>query len=378
MSNINDYLRWRGDIPINKNFNINDLDNLVLARFSYLIFNKIDMNSVETIESISAKMKDFDNESFRYNGDKEMITLLGQSPRFKNMLVTDFIEITDLKAEKQFSAITIHISEKELYVSFIGTDNSIVGWKEDFNMAFMESVPAQLEGEKYLKMVSKKYPKSKIRIGGHSKGGSIAIFSAVTATKEIQNKIINVCNYDGPGLGKEILDNIVDSDIIKKLHTFIPQDSVIGRILEHKEKCSIVKSIEKGLYQHDIFSWQVLRDNFIYVDNVTSNSQFINNSISTWLKSTSAEQRKIFFDGVFQLFYSSEASTFSELSASLGSNIPTFIKTYRELSDEEKKLITTMLKEFGKIYMSNFKQSEKLKLRSFENDYHLGKLFSKS
>ena len=122
MSNINDYLRWRGDIPINKNFNINDLDNLVLARFSYLIFNKIDMNSVETIESISAKMKDFDNESFRYNGDKEMITLLGQSPRFKNMLVTDFIEITDLKAEKQFSAITIHISNEEMYLSFVGTD----------------------------------------------------------------------------------------------------------------------------------------------------------------------------------------------------------------------------------------------------------------
>lgn len=170
MANINDYLIWRGDLPINSICKFNEIDSMILARFSYLLFNKIKMQKEETIASISNKMKDFDNEEFRYNGDKEMINHLGQSDRFKNMLVTDFIEINDKKTEKQFSAITVHISNKELYVSFIGTDNSIIGWKEDFNMAFMHEIPAQLEGLKYLKYIATKYPESKIRIGGHSKG----------------------------------------------------------------------------------------------------------------------------------------------------------------------------------------------------------------
>ena len=377
MSNINDYLMWRGDIPINTTFEFNEIDNMILARFSYLIFNKINMKSLETIESISMKMKDFDNEEFRYNGDKEMITLLGQSARFKDMVVTDFVENTDLKAEKQFSAITVHISNDELYVSFIGTDNSIVGWKEDFNMAFMESVPAQLEGVKYLEMIASKYPESKIRIGGHSKGGSIAIFSAVSAVKETQDRIISVCNYDGPGLDREVIENTENKDIINKMHTYLPQDSVIGRILNHKEQCSVVKSIEKGLYQHDIFSWQVLRDKLLVVDNLTDNSELINNTISTWLKQTTPEQRKIFFDGIFQVFYSSDASTFSELSGSLASNIPTFIRTYREISEDDRKVITKMLKEFGKVYMSNFKQNQMLKFENFESNHHIGNLFNK-
>ena len=173
MSNINDYIKWRGDLEL-KCSPFNEVDNIILARFSYLIFNKIDLLPKETIASISEKMVHFTNDQFRYNGDKEMITSLGKSSRFKAMYITDFTENIDSVSEKQFSAITIHISDNELYVSFLGTDNSIVGWKEDFNMAFMQPVPAQIAGKEYLEKVAKKYPNKKIRIGGHSKGGSVA------------------------------------------------------------------------------------------------------------------------------------------------------------------------------------------------------------
>ena len=115
MANINDYLLWRGDIPINRNFKFNEIDSMILARFSYLLFNKIDIKPVETVESVSNKMKDFDND------------------------------------EKQFAAITVHISDEEMYISYIGTDSTLYGWKEDFNMAFMDDVPCQLAGREYLR-----------------------------------------------------------------------------------------------------------------------------------------------------------------------------------------------------------------------------------
>ena len=176
MSSINDYIKWRGDLKLSSEHKFNELDSLILARFSYLIFHKIEMNKVETIESISKKMAHFKNNEFLFNGDKEMITLLGKSRRFKDLKVTDYVRNNSKKEEQQFSALVIHISKKSLYISFVGTDENLYGWKEDFNMAFMDEVPCQKLGTSYLTQIAQKYWYKKIRIGGHSKGGNIALY----------------------------------------------------------------------------------------------------------------------------------------------------------------------------------------------------------
>ena len=356
MSNINDYLLWRGDIPLTDTFKFNEIDNMILARFSYLIFNKIDMKEKETIESISNKMKKFKNEEFRYNGDKDLIKNLGNSIRFKDLVVTDFIEKKDQKVEKQFSAITIHLPKNELYVSFIGTDASLVGWKEDCNMAFMKNVPAQFEGINFLNKIAEKYPRKKIRIGGHSKGGNIAIYSAISVSEKIQKRIIRVTNYDGPGLDKQIVDNYEDNGMLEKIKTFIPQDSVIGRFLNHEEEIKIVESNQKGIYQHDIYSWQLLGKDWIYLNKLTNSSEVIYNTVNEWLKNTSTQQRKIFFDGLFEVFYSSSANTFGEMSSHLIKTAPTLLKTYKGISEEDRKTINLMIREFIKAYATALKE----------------------
>lgn len=358
MSNINDYLIWRGDIPINDAFEFNEVDSMILARFSYLIFDKINLKNKETIASISSKMKDFVNEDFRYNGDKELITNLGQSLRFKNMIVTDFVEHKDKEVEKQFGAITIHNSDNEMYLSFIGTDSSIVGWKEDFNLSFMTNIPAQLEGKKYTEILANKYPNKRIRIGGHSKGGNVAVYSAFSVSQDIQDRIIKVYNYDGPGFPKSVLENNKNKKLVSRIATYIPQDSVIGRILEHEEKYEVVQSIEKGLYQHDIYSWQIIRDELVTLEKVTNSSEMINVALRKWLNETTPEQRKIFFDGIFRLFYSTSANTFGEFSSSLVKNMPTIMKTYKQLSENDRKIIISMLKEFGKASAKSIKEQE--------------------
>ena len=355
MANINDYLIWRGDVPISTEFNFNEIDTMILARFSYLLFDKIDLKEKETIESISNKMKDFENEAFNYNGDKELITNLGQSKRFKNMIVTDYVQNNDPETEEQFSAITIHISNEEMYLSFVGTDGTLLGWKEDFNMAFMENVPAQIAGKEYTQQIANKYPDKKMILGGHSKGGNVAVYSAISVSEEIQNRIIKVVNYDGPGFEKKVIANMHNKSIVEKIYTYIPQDSIIGRILEHEEGYEVVKSTEKGIYQHDIYSWQVLRDKIVKLDKVTKSSEVINETIRTWLRETTQEQRKIFFDGVFEIFYSTSANTFSEISATWKTSIPKIIETYKGLQDRDKKNITKMIKLFGKLYFSNMR-----------------------
>lgn len=355
MANINDYIEWRGDLPIDRRNPFNEIDSMILARFSYLIFDKINMEEKETIKSISKKMTKFKNNEFRYNGDKELISNLGKSSRFKNMIVTDYIQNNNKEAEKQFSAITIHISEKEMYISYLGTDDSIYGWKEDFNMAFMENIPAQIDGVKYLKAISKKYSRKKIRVGGHSKGGNIAIFASVSMTNKIQKRIIKIYNYDGPGFSGKILENKKQENIIEKINTYIPQDSVIGRILEHEEKCIVIKSIEKGIFQHDIFSWQVMKDDLIKLENVTKGSELINNTIRNWLEETTIEQRKIFINSIFELIYATSSNTINEISENWIKSLRKIAKTYKELPEDDRKVMHKMLREFGKAYFKTFR-----------------------
>ena len=195
---------------------------------------------------------------------------------------------------------------------------------------------------------------------GTQKVGNVAIYSAITVSNEIQDRIIKVYNYDGPGFNKQIINKYNKNEIIKKINTYFPQDSVIGRIMNHEEKCLVVLSTEKGIYQHDIFSWQVIGTEPIYSAELTKASEAMNNTITNWLQNTTLEQRKIFIDTIFELFYSTDAKTFREMSKNLSSNLPTIYKRYEEISPEDKKIAIDMTKLFAKTYFKELLKKRKV------------------
>ena len=166
-----------------------------------------------------------------------------------------------------------------------------------------------------------------------------------------------------------ILKNIENRYIISKLQTYIPQESIIGRILEHKEKCQIVLSNEKGIRQHDIYSWQIIRTDMIKLEKVSDTSDIINKSITKWLENTNPEQRKIFIDEIFELFYATNATTFGDIKNKLPSNMITILKTYNEISKEDRKTINEMIKAFGKTYLQEYKELGTNKLVIIKDNY---------
>ena len=345
MPNINDYLKWRGDLTF-KQSPLNEVDNMILSRFSYLPFNKVNIKENETIGSIVKRLTKFGVEEFNIEGDKPLVDNLNNCIRFRDLKLTDYVEDTDLKLEEQFAAITIHLNDKEMYISFCGTDNTLVGWKEDFNLSFMQNIPAQLAGVKYLKDISHKYNK-KMYIGGHSKGGNVAVYAAVFSGKEIQNKIINVTNHDGPGFDETIIGTDEYKRILDKLYTYIPQSSIIGRLLEHEEKYKVVKSVEKGIMQHDIYSWQVLGTRIVQMKEVTNGSELINRTIKTWLKETTPDQRKNVIDILYNVIESTNAVTMREISSARMKNVAKMLKSYRNVDEKDRKMINKVFVGLG-------------------------------
>lgn len=228
---------------------------------------------------------------------------------------------------------------------------------------------AKLQEKSICGLIAEKYPNKKIRIGGHSKGGNVAIYSAITTSKSIQNRIIKVYNYDGPGFSKNMIDKYGNDKIIDKMETYIPQDSIIGRILNHKEKITIAYSLEKGILQHDIFSWQVLKDDLVRLEKSTVTSEQYNKTFADWINTTTVQQRKIFFDVVFELFYSTDANTFGEISRSLSTNIPKIIRKYGEISPEDRKIVTSMIKLMSSSYFNIMKESQNVKFENMKEKY---------
>ncbi len=345
MPNINDYIKWRGDLSF-KESPLNEVDNMILSRFSYLPFSKVNIKEKETIGNVVKRLSKFGVEEFNIDGDKPLVDNLNNCIRFKDLVLTDYEENTNKSAEEQFAAITIHLNDKEMYISFCGTDNTLVGWKEDFNLSFMQNIPAQLEGVKYLKKIAHKYNK-KIYLGGHSKGGNVAVYSAVFSGKEIQNKIISVTNHDGPGFDETIIEMEEYKRILDKLYTYIPQSSVIGRLLEHEEKYKIVKSIERGIMQHDIYSWQVLGTKIIQMKEVTNGSELINRTIKTWLKETTPDQRKNVIDILYNVIESTNAVTMREISSARMKNVAKMLKSYRNIDEKDRKMINKVFAGLG-------------------------------
>ena len=355
MSNIIDYIKWRGDLSF-KASPINEIDSLIMARISYLPYEKVKFKDMIGFEKLAEDFLNLDEEKFHQIDDIDLIKELAKSERFKEIKFSDMRVKFSEEEEMQFFSITVWLPNGELFVSFRGTDATLVGWKEDFNMSFMSNLPSQKEAVDYLETISKKYPLKKIRVGGHSKGGNLAVYSGIFTNLKTQNRIIDITSADGPGFDKDIIDTKEYKAILDRIHTYIPQSSVIGRLLEHEEEYRIVESVQKGIMQHDIYSWQVEGPKIKSIEEVTNQSEMVNGVVRSWLKSTSPEQRKNFVDIVFQIFNTTQVETVHDLSIGLIKNMGKVMSTYKNIDEEEKKEIKDIVKTLFKTSFSTIKE----------------------
>ena len=357
MANIIDYLDIKGDVGFGQS-PINEIDKIILARFSNLPFGKIVFEKKETIENVALKMLNLKDEDFFWKGDKEFVQKIGKNIRYKDLIVSDYSEIKDLLIEKQFAAITIWISNKLRYVSFRGTDTSLVGWKEDFNMAFMDDIPAQKEGLEYLNSIGKKY-RGKLIVGGHSKGGNISIYASMRCKPTIRRKILEIINADGPGFNEKVIKSKEYLKILERINTYIPQSSIIGRLLEHEDNYEIVYSSQKGVMQHDIYSWQLEGDNLVRVNDLTDESKIVSKVLKKWLEDTTPNQRENFFNIIYEVLVSTDVKDFNDFNIDTFKKIKTIIKSYKNIEKEERKEIEEMFKLLLESIISAIKDNRK-------------------
>lgn len=340
MKNFLTYLEENNKSFKEESFNI--VDSLIFAYLSYLHF-----------PTTKTKLKDLKvSKSSKKEKNKKFLKRVITSKRYQDVELCFYIEDTNDLIEKQFSAVTFLLPDNTMYISFRGTDSTITGWKEDFNMAFMLPVPAQKEALNYVEKITRLIPRN-FYIGGHSKGGNLAVYAGCNLNKNLSSRIIKIYSHDGPGFIKEFLTTSNYQNIKDKIEKVVPSSSIIGMLLYTNEKYKIIKSSEKGILEHDPFSWLVKDNNFIILKELSDGITYTNKVINDFLNSLSKKEREIFIDSLFTVLKSTNLTTLDEISKNFIVKIPNILIAIYKLDDVNKKYILKTIKALIKSCLTN-------------------------
>ena len=339
MADILDYIEWRGDLPINA-VPLCEADALVFSRAAYLPLEGLlgEEDGPTPLGALYARLSEqFANGEKKQliKGDESLCRLMSAAPRYSGLGAARYVNMRDPVAEKQFSAVTF-VLPGGICVAFRGTDGTVLGWKEDFNMSFSDTVPAQTEAVRYLERSAALFG-GEIRVTGHSKGGNLAVYAAAFCAPSVRERIVAVRSHDGPGFSDKIANTPEYMRIIPRVKSFLPQSSVVGMLMEHREETTIVKSTERALMQHDLYSWCVRGGGFVTADEFTEMSRFVDDTLKRWVCEMPAPLREKMVEAVFKVIGSGGAVATKDILA--GRHSVAMLRAYASLDAESRRVV---------------------------------------
>lgn len=368
MANLFDYLEWRGDLTFEQ-APFNHVDNLILSCLGYVVLDELvsgfDCGYTTTVAEAAALFVQLPEavKNLRNEKDEDVLVEMAKTKRFGNLELLYHVDQVDRVSEKQFAAITVNLGNGCHYVVYRGTDHTVIGWKEDFNMTFCSAVPAQLEAVSYLQKVAER-TEGPLYVGGHSKGGNLAIYAAAHVSPAVQKRIKVVYNNDGPGFQEDVVEGAGYQAICDRVKTFIPQTSLFGLMLEHAEPFTVIESSGIFVMQHDPYTWTVKGPDFVYLEEVTASGRFMDATLRSWLAEITPEQREQFVDAVYEAISADEAVKVQDLAWAWLTNTGGMLKALRDVDDETADMIRDVLKQL----FQNMRRTAQMMIREEQEE----------
>lgn len=278
---------------------------------------------------------------------KHRLALLDQAAkvkRYKNIKLLGYVNDIDLEMQKQFAAMVYKINLDTYVIAFRGTDDSIIGWKEDFHMTYMEHVPAQQTAVHYVQKVMKAFPKATFILAGHSKGGNLATYASSQVEPALQDRIKQIYSFDAPGLNHTIIETEGYQRIASKIKRYIPQGSIVGMMLETPKQAHIVKSVAiGGIAQHDTFSWQIENKHFVLLNTLNPDSIQTDKTLKEWMDAVPDDDLKDFFDVFFGLILDAQITSIDDFfQPNSIKKLLTIVQNAHALTEQEKEMLNRL------------------------------------
>lgn len=353
--NIFDYLSQSQNITF-KEQEFNELDALALTAFSYFPYdrlnNKKDNINAKKLNTLLDKYTPSVDASERQLNYVKLAKIIASSKRFKKAKFAFYRKLKDKVESKQFHAITI-ILPNYVYISFGGTDGSLTGWKEDFDMAYLDKVPSEKEAIKYANWVAKKFFFRRYIFGGHSKGGRLAI----TAAKDFKKtrKLKSIFSFDAPNYPSEFYDSKY-ALISPLIHSYAPYESIIGRLMTMDKEKTIIASDKTLLLQHDLFNWLINDKYFIVEERYSERSTRIVNLINESFLNFDNQKKQLLVEAIFDLLDKLDIETLpneTDIISFVKNRISLIMHCWKDIPKAEKESLKKIIFKIGIDYFFN-------------------------
>ncbi len=354
MSDMYEYLKWEGSHTFDES-PFCEVDNVILSMIAYS-----DLEGVMTQDE-ELSIEEVSDRYYKIHTEEEIIARdtfykmapivlknAAESIRFKGTILSKYINFISEDREEQYSALTYELPNGVSYVAFRGTDNTIVGWKEDFNLSFMTSTAGQKRAVEYVDYYFGKSDEPLI-FGGHSKGGNFSVYAGAFCKREVQDRIINVYSNDGPGFRDEILESEGYKAILPRVISIIPEESYVGVLLSNSFNDYVVKSSAKGINQHDPMSWKINGTQFVRAERRSESSFLVDRTMMKWLSTMNDKDRSIFTDTIFSTIDNVGVKKLSDVSERGLGLFADFIKSVKEQPAEKQHEMSEAVKNLLKI-----------------------------
>ena len=332
-----------------KDKSLTDIDILVLTEIAYLPFDEIVSSSFEEKAAISLnqlgkefetiKEKEHENNPFMITKERiQLLDVVSKSQRYKDIKVFGFMNDIDDELTKQFAAVCYQWEEESRWIIFRGTDESLTGWKEDFMMTYSDLIPAQTDAIEYLRKQAELFAGS-LNISGHSKGGNLSLYASAMQEEDIQHRIKQIYCWDAPGVHRSILNTEGYQRVVSKAKRYIPQDSIVGLMLESQVPYHIIESQGSGISQHSALMWNIEDDHFVELTELTKNSQLTDQTFKQWTEVVSDEDLKLFFDTFFELFFEMGVETVNDVYYNFRLYMQKFFEKAYQMDTEKREIL---------------------------------------
>ena len=358
--NFVDYCKWRGDLTF-KQDQFNEVDNMCFAQIAYCELDGI-------IEGSEKKtLKEVSDIFFSTHDEEEMkkskafsklspflMREMANTRRFGSCLVYNYADKLLPDSTKQFAAVMFDLPDESTVIAFRGTDDTLVGWKEDLMLSYGD-ISSQYDALEYVNSHCTMF--NKYRIVGHSKGGFLGLYAAVKARPSVKKRIIEIYSNDGPGLRENEYTDEDREMLDTKYKLIVPEKDGVGMIYEMAENKKICKvNVFNIISAHSMFTWQVEGTKIVEADKFKYESDLSREVIKDILKETTREERAIFVEELFRHLAEERINTLTEFN---NRGISVIYSTLKKLTDDNNDshvFAGKMLKIFSRNLSSDFQQ----------------------
>lgn len=344
MANAFDYLLWRGDLTFTAD-GFNEVDGSIFAVLSYIDLGALSEKKHRLYGMMREYLPDRKYDSLKMGlvipskNINRIFCLAASTRRFSSVEVSDYEAYTSVDEMCQFAAVVFHLSSGEAVVTFRGTDDTLIGWREDCAMSYLDEIPAQRMALDYLLRVADKFPNKKLYVIGHSKGGNLATYSFAMAPDAVKARVVRVYSYDGPGLRQELASKMRESEYRDRFVFMVPQSALVGTMFERCNDYTVVKSVSRGTAQHDTFGWEVKGKFFLRMPSLSAMGKRNEEQFNQSIRDMSDGERAEVVDALFAVIDSTGASNLSELADGKLKAIGALMKNYGNVEKRKKDLI---------------------------------------